>query len=175
MKKLNDDFDILIGKLHYAYKMYCLNKELSGKSKKLPGIPAFWFLIKQSLMASFLVEVAKIFEKQKEESLTIYYVTDIKFRNHQKTIDNLRIFRNKWLVHNDLAFLYNLDKKLKELKLTPEKVADLCKRTYEVLEEIKVNYRINSLGDMTSRDAEEEAKAMIGKLLSETSKHQVQK
>ena len=175
-KKCDKDFDKLVEKLHYAYRAYCLNKELSGKVKKLPGVSSFWFLIKQSLMTSFLIEVAKIFEKQKEgeKSLTIYYVLDIKFRDHQKTIDNLRVFRNKWLVHNDLAFLRNLGKKLEELKLDPKKVADLCKRTYKVLEEIKMDYRIHSLRGMTSNDAEGKAKKMVETLLSETSKHHKQ-
>jgi hypothetical protein len=153
--------------------LYCLNKNLSEKgTTKLPGQPAFWFLIKQVLMFVFLIEVAKIFEiqKQKHESLTIYYLLDIKFKRHQKTINKLKIYRNKWFAHNDLDFILNPSKFLKENKLTPEKVANLCKETYKVLDEIKINYKLHSLGDITSQDAESSAKAIVDNLLKETSK-----
>lgn len=172
-QKQNKDFDILARQLHYAYKLYCLNENLSKKGvAKLPGQPAFWFLIKQALMFTYLIEVAKIFEmqKQKHEPLTIYYLLDVKFKKHQKTIDKLRIYRNKWLVHNDLAFFRDPSKFLKDIKLTPQKIADLCRETYKVLDEIKMNYKLHSLGNITPQDAESSAKAIIKNILKETSK-----
>jgi len=145
-QKNENDFDNFIGNLKFAYQQFCLSAKLDEKLKNIPLAQEqklFWFTVGMTLRRGYHAEIAKIFEKQNSkfpDVLSIYYLIDIEFKEHEKTIISLKKLRDKLLMHHDVETLRQVDYFAKSLNLTPRDVQNLFIKLFEVIERIKLNY-----------------------------------
>ena len=169
----NEDFDILVGELVYAYKQFCIAKEISlaGHNEVFKRNVLLWNTIRLSLTRGYLAELAKIFEKNREDNiLSIYYLLDFQFKENKHTIDKLRTIRNKFLMHNDIQTRNALDNFMKRLGLKPiDDIEALFKRTVEVLVGLRKEYGLSGDIQTLFREAETGARGDIKNLIERMS------
>ncbi len=158
IKKQKEDFDILISQLANAYRALMINRLFLDDNEFVNQNFRLWIDIRAAFTIEYLLGVAKIFERPKnrigEEVLSIYYLVDIQFSGHEKTIEGLKKFRSKFLVHNDLKIMRNPNKLFKNLGFTPDDIKNLLERAFDVLEDIKSHYGLGSLGNYNPKNIE---------------------
>ncbi len=141
IKSPSKEFKIFLNSLNFAYEQFCFLEKIRENLSNtfFQKNPILWQNIRVSLLRSYLLELSKIFEKQKNKFpavLSIYYLMDFEFRNHEGTLVKLNKLRNKFLVHTDLEESKNFEQFLKQIDLRPIEINELFKTTYEVATKI---------------------------------------
>jgi hypothetical protein len=133
------EFEILVKGLALAHHHFSLNEiihaEISGKLYEEHQF--FWNTIQLGLEQSYLVGLAKFFERPKEldETISVYYFFDF---GHNDLINKLKKIRNKMVSHHDkkiteVSFL-------EELKMDREDIRKLFKIATEAVEKLKEDF-----------------------------------
>ena len=124
------------------------------------------FQIRESLMQSFIIEMAKIFDlSNTQPNLTVYSFLGTNYpwkSEHQDTIKSLKKFRDKYLMHNDLKTIKNFSHFLTELNLTPIKVKELLIEAHDQLRELEKNDKKLKLGIFTLEATEKRIAKQFG-------------
>lgn len=110
----------------------------------------FWGIVIHSLQTEFLLGLAKIFEDRKEKDvLSIYYLLDLlqegiekeeikdKINARSSIIENLRIWRNKILAHQDVYFAHNPKEIFGKFPIKNNEIEELMELLKEILGMIK--------------------------------------
>lgn len=141
------DFQNLAHRLCTAYEYFILDEKISELEIAAP------FQIRQSLVQSFVMEMAKIFDLScTQPNLTIYVFLGSNYpwkSEHQGTITSLKNFRDKYLMHNDLDTTRGSSKFSKDFNLRPIEVKELLIEAYNQLQELEKNDRNLQLGIYT--------------------------
>src|ERR1035437_1548321 len=143
MKKIEKDFDIFVNKLLSAYQQFCLDEiiHLEVKTNYYRRFKKTWDITLSSLELGYLIELAKIFESQRsDETITIYYFLDYKFKEYYGTIEKLKKLRNKFLAHTDVKTMRDLKKFMDSVKLKRSEIRLLFKKTIEVIDTMKTTF-----------------------------------
>lgn len=138
MNKQNE-FEILVKGLALAHHHFSLNQiihqEIKGKSYKDHKI--FWDVVQLGLEQSYLLGLAKFFERPRDlnETISVYYFFDF---GHNKLLNKLKKIRNKMISHHDKKITESSF--LKELRMSPDDVKLLFKLATEAIEKLKADF-----------------------------------
>ncbi len=156
----NKDFEKLVSKLATAlsYRISCELISSSPQNKHLRH--HFFFLIRQSLTQSFIIEVAKVFDSSKTQpNLTVFQFLGNSYPwspKSKKTMQALKNFRDKFLMHNDLVASRDITEFLKNIGLTPDSVMSLSEEAFTQLGKLaetdrSLKFGINSMASIKLR------------------------
>lgn len=133
------EFEILVKSLALAHHHFSLNQiiheEIGGKL--YADHKFFWNTIQLGLEQSYLLGLAKFFERPKEldETISVYYFFDF---GHNDLINKLKKIRNKMISHHDKKVTN--PSFLEDLKMTPEDVKILFNLATEAVEKLKADF-----------------------------------
>lgn len=133
------EFEILVRSLALAHHHFSLNqiihKEISGKLYE--DHKMFWNVVQLGLEQSYLLGLAKFFERPKEldETISVYYFFDF---GHNDLINRLKKIRNKMISHHDKKVTQSSF--LEELRISPDDVKLLFSLATEAVEKLKADF-----------------------------------
>lgn len=130
------EFELLVSSLalaiHRFYLKQVINEELTEAQYLRNRF--FWDTISLSLEQSYLIGLAKFFEKPKEinETISIYYFYDF---GKNSLIDKIKKFRNKLIAHHDKNLIHTSF--IEKLKITEEEIKSLFDTGTQLVENLK--------------------------------------
>ncbi|MEK7505706.1 MAG: hypothetical protein AAB597_02320 [Patescibacteria group bacterium] len=133
------EFEILVKSLALAHHHSSLNQiiheEIGGKLYEDHKV--FWDVVQLGLEQSYLLGLAKFFERPKEldETISVYYFFDF---GHNDLINRLKKIRNKMISHHDKKVTESSF--LKELRISPDDVKLLFRLATEAVEKLKADF-----------------------------------
>lgn len=137
------EFKILIENLSVSYWQFCLNEIMHEKigGQIYKDFVSFWGTTLLGLESSYMLGLAKFFDKPKEldETISIYYFLDFE---QKEIIGKLRKIRNKLLTHIDKKTALTKDTFMKELGLTFSDISTLFDTAIDLVDKIKGKFGI---------------------------------
>lgn len=137
--KKQKEFELLVKSLamaiHSFYLRQIINEELS---KEIYTKNRFlWDTISLGLEQSYLIGLAKFFERPREldESISVYYFFD--FGNND-SINKIKKFRNKLIAHHDKK-LTN-DSFLEDLRMNDSEIEEMFAMAMQAIEDLKEKF-----------------------------------
>lgn len=156
IKKLRDSIASIYNQF-YAWK--ALQNKAYNKTYKKQKY--FWIATLNALQFNFLMELAKLFEKNKEHKSYTVLSFDLlldniededfkneiykKIKNKEKSIKNLLGWRNKKLAHNDEDYMIEPDKILENFPLKYQEIESLLELIQEIFSDIVSKYKGKSI------------------------------
>jgi len=132
------EFEILVTSLKLAHHHFSLNEiiheEVGGEQYK--NSEFLWNVIQLGLEQSYLLGLAKFFERSKDQddTISVYYFSNFDF-GHNEIFEKLKRIRNKMISHHDRKVIESSF--LEELKLSKADVRFLFKLATETVERLK--------------------------------------
>lgn len=133
------EFEILVKSLALAHHHFSLNqiihREVKGDLYKNNKV--LWDVIQLGLEQSYLLGLAKFFERPKEldETISIYYFFDF---GHNELLNRLQRIRNKMISHHDKKI--TKPSFLEDLKMDADDVKLLFRLATEAIEKLKADF-----------------------------------
>lgn len=153
-KKLsNEEFALFVDLLKGAYWQFCFNKvghkEISGKAFR--DFENLWALILVSLRNYYLINLAKIFDREscwvkgrEKVNLSIFRAIprDKYSKDDIETIENIKQIRNEIVAHFDAEAVL-LGKRFEKdygLDFEGKKIGSLFSNTFKLINQVKTNF-----------------------------------
>ena len=133
------EFEILVKSLALAHHHFSLNQiiheEVGGKLYQDHKV--FWDVVQLGLEQSYLLGLAKFFERPREldDTISVYYFFDF---GHNDLIHRLKKIRNKMISHHDKKVTEASF--LEELRMSSDDVKLLFKLATEAVEKLKTDF-----------------------------------
>ncbi|OGY40353.1 MAG: hypothetical protein A2570_03705 [Candidatus Brennerbacteria bacterium RIFOXYD1_FULL_41_16] len=133
------EFEIMVKSLALAHYHFALNEAIHEKvgGKLYTDYKVLWDAIQLGLEQSYLLGLAKFFERPKEldETISVYYFFDF---GHDELLNRLRRIRNKIIVHHDRKVAQ--PSFLEELKISRDDIKLLFQLSIETVEKLKTDF-----------------------------------
>ncbi len=166
MKKIDKDSENFMGLLMTAYRYFYIESFLHFNQLKEPfkSNAQIWTELRGALIRALIIMLRGIFEKQKPqfgEVLSIYYLMDIEFKEHEATIEKIRNFGNKVIAHADVKTFRNINELTR-----PERdgIESLLSRLVEVVNRLKTEYGLEEDYERRFEEIKNKTEDMLRKL-----------